>query len=71
MKNIYSRKEPPRGTFRQYKKTTTKKNKLAIEYETLFMQHINSKRKFQKEIKAKKKPIFLGHPNSGSCVQNA
>ena len=34
---------------------------------------IDSKRKFEKAKKksARKRPIFLGHPNSGSCVQNA
>ena len=40
----------------------------------ILAKDIDSKRKF--EIKAKKnsawkRPIFLGHPNSGSCVQNA
>ena len=35
---------------------------------------IDSKRKFkskQKKMFALKRPIFSGHPNSGSCVQNA
>ena len=35
---------------------------------------IDAKRKFEikaKQISAWKRPIFLGHPNSGSCVQNA
>ena len=39
----------------------------------ILAKDIDSKRKF--EIKAKKirleKGLFLGHPNSGSCVQNA
>ena len=52
--------------------TDLKSKNVRVKKVYVLSKYIDSKRKF--EIKAKKKSawkrLFLGHPNSGSCVQN-
>ena len=51
-----------------------KSKNVCAKFFYMFAKDIDTKRKFEikaKKNRLKKRPIFLGHPNSGSCVKNA